>query len=178
MRNLCCKCPHYYNEQSYCGEYEWGCRVFGEESERCPSFWDNDGEADENEIGCNVHPKRIEFLLMRENKRIDAYIERVSKDNKLVKHYSVLPKEKRGYKAYRNDGTWMGFWTDNYRPKMKGGHRHNHFYNVCSRHLRRSKDRRKLLFKELLDKKTCIYVFNNGVQNPKCRESFVRAIFK
>lgn len=92
-RNLCCKCPHYYNEQSYCGEYDWGCRVFGVEFEHCPSFWDNDGDADESEIGCNVHPKRIEFLLMRENKRIDAYIKRDFKDNKLVKHYSVLPKE-------------------------------------------------------------------------------------
>lgn len=61
---------------------------------------------------------------------------------------------------------------------MKGGHTHNHFYNVCNRHLKRSKDRRKRLFKELLDKKTCIDVLNNGVQNPKCRESFVRAIFK
>ncbi|MBR5315121.1 MAG: hypothetical protein IKU45_06900 [Clostridia bacterium] len=61
---------------------------------------------------------------------------------------------------------------------MKGGHTHNHFYNVCNRHLNRSKDRRKRLFKELLDKKTCIDVFNKGVQNPKCRESFVRAIFK
>lgn len=61
---------------------------------------------------------------------------------------------------------------------MKGGHTHNHFYNVCSRHLSRSKDRRKRLFKELIDKKTCIDAFNKGVQNPKCRESFVRAIFK
>ena len=129
-RNLCCKCPHYYNEQSYCGEYDWGCRVFGAEFEHCPSFWDNDGEADESEIGCNVHPKRIEFLLMRENKRIDAYIERDSKDNKLVKYYSVLPKEERGYKAYRKDGTWMGFWTDDYRPNFKGGHTHKHIKNM------------------------------------------------
>ena len=67
---------------------------------------------------------------MRKNKRIDAYIERDSKDNKLFKHYSVLPKEERGYKAYRNDGTWMGFWTDDYRPNLKGGHTHNHLKNI------------------------------------------------
>jgi hypothetical protein len=144
MRNLCCKCPHYYNEQLYYGEYDCGCRVFGEEFEHCPSFWDNDGEADESEMGCNVHPKRIEFLLMRKNKRFDAYIERDSKDNKLVKHYSVLPKEELGYKAYRKDGTWMGFWTDDYRPNLKGGHRHNHIYNVCNRILFRSKNARQI----------------------------------
>lgn len=61
---------------------------------------------------------------------------------------------------------------------MKGGHTHNHFYNVCNRHLKPSKDRRKRLFKELLDKNTCIDVFNKAVQNLKCRKSFVRAIFK
>lgn len=145
-RNLCCKCPHYYNEQSYCGEYDCGCRVFGEEFEHCPSFWDNDGEADESEMGCNVHPKRIEFLLMRENKRIDAYIERASKDNKLVKHYSVLPKEERGYKAYRKDGTWMRFWTDDYRPNIKGGHTHNHVKN-CELRLMLTKKEIKALRK-------------------------------
>ena len=50
---------------------------------------------------------------------------------------------------------------------MKGGHTHNHFYNVCSRHLRPSKDRRKRMFKDFLDKKTCIDVFNKVVQNHK-----------
>lgn len=63
-------------------------------------------------------------------------------------------------------------------PVMKGGHTHNHFYNVCRRHLNTSKDRRKRMFKDFLEKKTCIDIFNKGVQNPKCRESFVRAIFK
>lgn len=162
MRNLCCKCPHYYNEQSYCGEYDWGCRVFGAEFERCPSFWDNDGEADESEMGCNVHPKRIEFLLMRENKRLAAYIERDSKDNKLVKHYSVLPKEERGYKAYRKDGSWMGFWTDNYRPNLKGGHTHNHQRNALERKLNRSKDSRNLCHNVLNKGYEYKFVLNRG----------------
>lgn len=30
------------------------------------------------------------------------------------------------------------------KPVMKGGHRHNHIYNVCNRILFRSKNRRKI----------------------------------
>ena len=133
MRNLCCKCPHYYNEQSWEGDYDWGCRIFGMECERCPSFWDDEGDADETEMGCNVHPKKMAYLINQENKRFIAWNKRDYKENKLVKHYSILPKEERGYKAYRNDGTWMGFWTDDYRPNMKGGHRHNHIRNAHKR---------------------------------------------
>ena len=135
MRNLCCKCPHYYKETSWEGDYDydWGCRIFGMECERCPSFWDDEGDADETEMGCNVHPKKMAYLLNQENKRIEAMTKRDFKENKLVKHYSILPKEERGYKAYRNDGTWMGFWTDDYCPNMKGGHRHNHIKNKMQR---------------------------------------------
>lgn len=133
MRNLCCRCQHYYNERSWEGDYDWGCRIFGIECERCPSFWDDEGDADETEMGCNVHPKKMAYLINQENKRINAWIKRVSKKDKLVKHYSILPKEERGYKAYRNDGSWMRFWTDDYRPNMKGGHRHNHVKNAHKR---------------------------------------------
>ena len=101
--------------------------------ERCPSFWDDEGDADETEMGCNVHPKKMAYLLNQENKRIEAMTKRDFKENKLVKHYSILPKEERGYKAYRNNGTWMGFWTDDYRPNMKGGHHHNHIKNKMQR---------------------------------------------
>lgn len=31
-----------------------------------------------------------------------------------------------------------------YKPKMKGGHRHNHIYNVCNRILYRSKNARQI----------------------------------
>lgn len=130
MRNLCCKCPHYYNERSWEGDYDWGCRIFGMECNRCPSFWDDEGEADETEMGCNVHPKKMAYLINQEKKSFEAWNKRDFKENKLVKHHSILPKEDHGYKAYRNDGTWMGFWTDEYRPNMKGGHRHNHIRNA------------------------------------------------
>lgn len=48
---MCCKCPHYYSGQSYDGEYDWGCRIFGDECNSCPSFWDDEGDADETEMG-------------------------------------------------------------------------------------------------------------------------------
>lgn len=156
MRNLCCKCPHYYNECSWDGEYDWGCRIFGMECERCPSFWDDEGDADETEMGCNVHPKKMAYLINQEKKRFEAWDKRDFKKDKLVKHYSILPKEKRGYKAYRNDGTWMGFWTDDYRPNMKGGHRHNHIYNVCFRITFRGKKSRQVASD---DKKHFVQVF-------------------
>jgi len=133
MRNLCCKCPHYYNEKSWEGEYDWGCRIFGMECNQCPSFWDDEGDADETEMGCNVHPKKMAYLINQEKKRFEAWNKRRFTQSKLVKYYSILPKEECGYKAYRNDGTWMGFWTDDYRPNMKGGHRHNHIRNAHKR---------------------------------------------
>lgn len=155
MRNLCCKCPHYYNEPHWEGG-DWGCRIFGIECNRCPSFWDDEGEADETEMGCNVHPKKMAYLLNQENKRFEAWNKRDFKENKLVKYYSILPKEERGYKAYRNDGTWMGFWTDEYHPNMKGGHRHNHIFNVCYRITFRGKKSRRV---RPADKKYFVSIF-------------------
>lgn len=35
-----------------------------------------------------------------------------------------------------------------YKPNMKGGHRHNHIYNVCSKHALRSKQARKKISRE------------------------------
>ena len=32
MRNLCCKCPHYYEQHGYeCDDVDWGCTAFGRE---------------------------------------------------------------------------------------------------------------------------------------------------
>lgn len=38
--------------------------------------------------------------------------------------------------------------TGFYRPNMKGGHRHNHIYNVCHKHVLRSKQARKNVCRE------------------------------
>lgn len=92
----------------------------------------------------------------QQNKRFEAWNKIDFKQNKLVKHYSILPKEDHGYKAYRNDGTWMGFWTDEYRPNMKGGHRHNHIYNVCNRITFRGKKSRRV---RPADKKYFVSIF-------------------
>lgn len=36
MRNLCCKCPHYYEQHGYeCDDVDWGCTAFGREFENC-----------------------------------------------------------------------------------------------------------------------------------------------
>lgn len=135
MKNLCCKCPCFYSSQDYfSGEYDWGCRVFGDECSKCPSFWDDEGEADFERQGCNVHPKRLEFLLMRENRRLESWIKSDFKLDRSVKHYSEPIKTKEGYKAIRKkDGLWMGFYTDNFYPNLKGGHRHNHIRNAHKR---------------------------------------------
>ena len=58
------------------------------------------------------------------------------------KIYSVLPKEEKGYKAYK-DGEFQGFLTHDYRPNMKGGHRHNHIRNVKLRKDERGKNERQ-----------------------------------
>lgn len=145
MRNLCCKCPHFYDSQDYVsGEWDWGCRVFGSECKNCPSFWDNEGDADFEEQGCNVHPKKLEFLLMRANQKLETWIKEDYKSDRRVKHYTEPTRTEKGYKAIRkSDGLWMGFYTNEFRPNMKGGHCHNYLRNALERKLNKSKSSRK-----------------------------------
>lgn len=180
MRNLCCKCPHYHSSPDYSsGEHDWGCRVFGNECERCPSFWDDEGEADETEMGCNVHPKRLEFLLMRENRLRESWIKSDFKLDRRVKHYSEPIKTKEGYKAIRKkDGLWMGFYTDNFYPNRKGGHRHNHIYNVCNRILFRSKNGRKICIENKREWREIFELQVFGGMNPFCGVNFLDILKK
>ena len=46
---------------------------------------------------------------------------------------------KAGTVVTRHDGGWQ-----RYKPCMKGGHRHNHIYNVCNRITFRGKFRKRL----------------------------------
>ena len=71
------------------------------------------------------------------------------------KIYSLLPKEDEGYKAYLN-GEFQDFYTRDYRPNMKGGHRHNHIYNVCNRITFRGKKSRRV---RPADKKYFVSIF-------------------
>ena len=121
MRNLCCKCKHYYSVQSYDGDYDWGCRVFGSECHRCPSFWDDEGDADETEMGCNVHPKRMDFLLKQQRRKIESSLKDITYKKRGCHHTSSIKQEK-GYKAYDKNGRWLGYYVNNYYPNMKGRH--------------------------------------------------------
>lgn len=158
MRNLCCKCPHYYEQHGYeCDDVDWGCTAFGREFENCPSFDDGEGNADFEEWGCNEKQNRIQYTLMQIRKKSHALGKiGYEKERRFYKKiYSVLPKEEKGYKAYK-DGKFQGFLTHDYRPNMKGGHRHNHIYNVCNRITFRGKKSRRV---KPADKKYFVSIF-------------------
>lgn len=162
MRNLCCKCPHYYSEYDYNGDYDWGCRVFGSECNCCPSFWDDEGEAGESEMGCNVHPKQMDFIRMRGNKRFEAW-SRSTRIKKFLPHHHSGDKEKYGYKALDRNGKFMGFWTVDCRTNRKGGHTHNHVFNVCHRITFRSKSARHRVSRE--DKRFFTATFYTSIRH-------------
>lgn len=158
MRNLCCKCPHYYEQHGYeCDDVDWGCAVYGREFKDCPSFNDGEGIADFEEWGCNEKQCRIQYTLMRIRKKSHALGKICyEKEQRFYKKiYSLLPKEDEGYKAYVN-GEFQGFYTRDYRQNMKGGHRHNHIYNVCNRITFRGKNSRQVASD---DKKHFVQVF-------------------
>ena len=58
---------------------------------------------------------------------------------------------KAGTFVTSHDGGWQ-----RYKPNMKGGHRHNHIYNVCNRITFRGKNSRKVASD---DKKHFVQVF-------------------
>lgn len=135
MRNLCCKCPHYYEQHGYeCDDVDWGCAVFGREFKNCPSFDDGEGNADFKEWGCNEKQNRIDYTRNKiKRKSRDLCKIGEEKEQRFYKKiYSLLPKEDEGYKAYVN-GEFQGFYTRDFRYNMKGGHRHNHIRNAHKR---------------------------------------------
>lgn len=62
-----------------------------------------------------------------------------------------------------------------YKPNMKGGHRHNHIYNVCHKHVFRSKLSRKNIDRE--DKKEFVRVFYLGLRLNHNFGEFLHKIF-
>lgn len=143
MRNLCCKCPHYYEQHGYeCDDVDWGCTAFGREIENCPSFDDGEGNADFEEWGCNEKQNRINYALMRIRKNDEAYWKSQEKNAFKYKDYTVGPRTEKGYKLFTKSGSFVGYSLD-YKPIMKGGHRHNHARNVLERKLNKSKSSRK-----------------------------------
>ena len=135
MRNLCSKCPHYYEQHGYeCDDVDWGCTAFGREFENCPSFDDDGGNADLEERGCNETQNRIDYTRnkLKRKSRALCKIGEAKEQRFYKKIYSILPKEDNGYKAYVN-GEFQGFYTRDFRYNMKGGHRHNHIKNKMQR---------------------------------------------
>lgn len=125
MRNYCEKCKYEIHDDD-----DYGCVLFGKECMKCKSF-------NEDEIGCNVHQKRIQFLANRIKKRFDNYFRR---------DYSTPVNGKfSGRKFYKfpTGRTLRNECEYPYKPRMKGGHTHNHFKNVLHRIVIRSKNERK-----------------------------------
>ena len=129
-RNLCSKCPHYYEQHGYeCDDVDWGCTAFGREFENCPSFDDGEGNADFKEWGCNESIKQINFKLNRIKKRDRAYCKSQKRNDFKYKVHTDTIKTERGYKVFGYAGNFIGYSTD-YMPKRKGGHTHNHIKNM------------------------------------------------
>lgn len=61
------------------------------------------------------------------------------------------------------------------KPSMKGGHRYNHIYNKCHKHLFRSKQARKNVDRE--DKKYFVRVFYLGLHLNHNFGEFLHKIF-
>lgn len=62
-----------------------------------------------------------------------------------------------------------------YKPPMKGGHRHNHVFNKCHKHVFRSKQARKNVDRE--DKKEFVRVFYLGLRLNHNFGEFLHKIF-
>lgn len=123
-KNLCHKCPHFYEDDG-----DWGCFLFGMEAVACPSLHDDD-DSDITEIGCDVGKRKLNFLAHLRNKKFESWNKKDYLDNKRRKHYTSKEKDKYGYKAYFHDECSTAFSMPYYRENMKGGHTHNHIKNV------------------------------------------------
>lgn len=126
-KNLCHKCPHFYEDDG-----DWGCMLFGPEAERCHSMH-NDDDLDITEIGCDIGKRKLNFLAHRRNKKFELWNKKDYLDFKRRKPYTSKEKDNYGYKAYFHDECITAFFTPYYLENMKGSHTHNHIYNVLYR---------------------------------------------
>lgn len=79
-----------------------------------------------------------------------------------------------GYEVVAN-ADFLCSLNKHYRQNMKGGHRHNHIYNVCSKHALRSKQARKNIYRET--KKELIRGFYLSLQINHNFGEFLHKIF-
>lgn len=64
------------------------------------------------------------------------------------------------------------------KPAMKGGHRHNHIYNVCNRILFRSKNGRKICIENKREWREIFEAQIFGGMNPFCGVQFLDILKK
>lgn len=131
MMRQCRDCDdscHFYYSNSYTEYY--GCELFG------PEF-KNNKLLDEDGV-CHVPQIRIDYLAHMKNRHW-ALLEKqsykyTSRDRKPVTGKNYI--NGKGYKVIEAGLEYDEFlfqYSKFYRPNMKGGHRHNHIYNVCNR---------------------------------------------
>ena len=65
-----------------------------------------------------------------------------------------------------------------YKPNRKGGHRHNHIYNVCNRILFRSKNGRKICIENKREWREIFELQVFGGMNPFCGVNFLDILKK
>lgn len=130
-------CPYYF----YHGETEsWGCILFGEE---CKKNKQLDDET------CYVHPRRLQYLAYRYNKRCESLEKECTK--KYCTEYRKPVTSKKfvqgpfhsGYEVIVNKD-FLDSLSKFYRPNMKGGHTHNHIKNCELRLMLTKKEIRSL----------------------------------
>lgn len=136
----CDDCPWFYSNGYTEG---WGCLFFGKECEKCKKF-------DRDVGGCFYSQKKLERLAYEFKKRcrhaqkIDGgynpFFNKPKTENTPIFH----PHFGFSYKAVGHEN----MFCKNYMPNRKGGHTHNHIYNVCHRITFRSKSARHRVSRE------------------------------
>lgn len=125
-RRTCFECPYAYSRDD---TGAWGCHLFGEECAGNKQFDDDI---------CYVHPKRLQHMAYRWNKRSISYEKECWKyrseyrkpvtDKTFVQKPYVL-----GYSVLGGPFPYgYGDYSKVYRPDMKGGHHHRRNYCICS----------------------------------------------
>lgn len=163
-------CPYYFDH----GETEsWGCILFGEE---CKKNKQLDDET------CYVHPRRLQYLAYRYNKRSESLEKECSKYS--TEYRKPVTSKKfvqgpfhSGYEVIVNKD-FLNSLSKFYRPNMKGGHRHNHIYNICNRILYRSKSGRKICIENKREWREIFEAQVFGGMNPFCRVKFLDILKK
>lgn len=136
----CDECPFCYENFE---TDSWGCEFFGEECVRNKKFDDDI---------CYVHPKKLQNLAKRRNKRLislekECYKYRPEYRKPVTNNKFIQGPYNSGYEVIAN-ADFLCTLSKHYRPNRKGGHTHNHLSNHELR-LMHTKNERKCIRKFL-----------------------------